>query len=110
MDTCIVSHNLGDFVCVLKMYNVLWNPYFVTMNQQGFVFYFATSLIFVMEKGQDGIRRWGGRGTISNLSTHMTRSFLIIARCVSHSQPWISILQYFIKNVGVKHRRTIIKV
>ena len=55
------------------------------------------------------LKRLGGTG-ILNLSKHMmARRFSLLQDVCSTSQPWISIVQYFIENKGLTHGRTMIK-
>ena len=50
-------------------------------------------------------KRLGGTG-ILNLSKHMmARRFSLLQDMCSNSQPWIYMLQYFIKNRGLTYRR-----
>ena len=51
-----------------------------------------------------------GGSLILNLHMHMMAgSFSLLQNMVSHSQPWMSIVLYFLKRVGVTHGREMIK-
>ena len=55
-------------------------------------------------------KRLGGTGILNLFKHMMARRFSLLQDMCSNSQPWISIVQYFIENKRLTHGRTTIMV
>ena len=84
------------------------------IDKEGYAFRFAISYIFVVKKeGSHGCVEPSSNPkcmretAIVDSSIHMTtRKFLLLQCMCSHSQPCLSIIQYFIEKEGVTYKGT----